>query len=252
MNVESEVVDLGALRCRVFTPVSASPRKWPGVLAYSDIFQHTGPHLRLCTRLAAHGFVVVAPELYGRLEPAGTALRFEEDRQRALDAAGRMRLEWFDEDLATALAFMHSAPSVDAERLFCCGWCLGGHLAFRAARSPEVKATVCCYATGLHSDSLGAAVGTAKSLADAASIRGELLMIWGTRDPHIPKEGRQRIHAALAQAGTAFQVRTFDAEHTFMRDEGPRWEPVSADEAFRELVDLFRDRARGVDAAPSS
>lgn len=240
MNVTSEVIDLGTLRVRVFTPVHAEPRRWPGVLAYSDIFQHTGPHLRMCTRLAAHGFVVIAPELYGRIEPAGTVLRFEEDRQRALDAAARMQLAWFDEDLSAALAFARAHPKVDPSRLLCCGWCIGGHLAFRAARSPEVKATACFYATGLHSDTVGGALGTAKSLADAALIRGELLMAWGTRDPHIPKEGRQRIHAALAEAGTSFQVRTWDAEHTFMRDEGARWEPAAADEAFQAMLSLFR------------
>ena len=239
MNVTVETVDLGPLRCRVFLPAHAPPRRWPAVIAWSDIFQHTEPHQRLCTRLASHGFVVVAPELYGRLEPAGTVLRFEEDRQRALDAAGRMKLEWLDEDLQKTIAFTRAHPQAAADQLLVCGWCLGGHLAFRAARTPEVKATVCFYATGLHSDSLGAAQGTAKSLADAGRIRGELLLIWGTRDPHIPLEGRERIHAALTAAGTPFQVRTFDAEHAFMRDEGPRWDPAAADETFAAMRSLF-------------
>lgn len=237
MNVTTEVLDLPHLRLRCFLPTTAG--RFPGVLAYSDIFQHTGPHLRLCTRLASHGFVVFAPELYGRIESPGTVLDFETDRQRALDAAAKMQLAWFDDDLQRALAAMRAHPRVDTSRLHACGWCIGGHLAFRAARVSDVKSTVCFYATGLHSDSLGAAVGTAPSLADAAQIKGELLMIWGSRDPHIPKEGRQKIHAALANAGTAFHTRTFDAEHTFMRDEGARWEPAAADEAFREMCSLF-------------
>jgi carboxymethylenebutenolidase len=237
MNVESSVSDLPNLRLRVFTPTR--PGKWPAVLAYSDIFQHTGPHLRVCTRLAARGFTVVAPELYGRVAPAGTVLRFEEDRQRALDCAAQMTLEWFDADLAAALAFTREHASVDPSRVYAAGWCIGGHLAFRAALDSQVKATTCFYATGLHSNSLGGAVGTATSLTQAHRIAGELLMVWGTRDPHIPKEGRQVIHAALANAGTSFQVRTFAAEHTFMRDEGARWEPAAADEAFEAMVSLF-------------
>jgi carboxymethylenebutenolidase len=239
MNVTSQTVDLGQLRCRVFTPVHATTKRWPAVLAYSDIFQHTGPHLRVCTRLAAHGFVVVAPELYGRVEPSGTVLDFEGDRQRALDDAGKMTLAWFDEDLAAALAFTRVLPQVDATRLLACGWCIGGHLAFRAALSPDIKATSCFYATGLHTDTVGGAVGTAKSLGEAARLKGLLLLVWGSRDPHIPAEGRQRIHAALATAGTAFQTRTWDAEHTFMRDEGARWEPAAADEAFAAMLSLF-------------
>lgn len=233
----SETFDLAQQRVRLFKP--ACEGRFPAVLAWSDIFQHTGPHLRLCARLAARGYVVVTPELYGRFEPAGTVLRFEEDRQRALDDAGKMQLAWFDEDRAALMAWVKTRPEVLGDALLACGWCIGGHLAFRAALEPEVRATACFYATGLHSDSLGGAVGTAKTLGEVGRLRGEVLMVWGTRDPHIPAEGRQKIHGALAAAGTSFQVRTFDAEHTFMRDEGARWEPVAADEAFSAILSLF-------------
>ena len=235
MNVTSRAVDLDKLRLQVFAP-AGGPSRRPAVLAYSDIFQHTPSHLRMCTRIASYGFTVVTPELYGRIEPAGTVLRFEEDRQRALDDAAKMRLEWFDEDLDAALGF----ASAEASDVFACGWCIGGHLAFRAALRPTVKKTVCFYATGLHSDSLGAANGTARSLAAAPMISGDLLLVWGSRDPHIPADGRQKIHRALADAGTKFQTRTYDAEHTFMRDEGGRWQPRAADDALRDLLSMFR------------
>lgn len=45
---------------------------------------------------------------------------------------------------------------------------------------------------------------------------------------------------ALADAGTKLQLRTYDAEHTFMRDEGARWQPRAADEARRDMVSLFQ------------
>ena len=65
----------------------------PAVLFYSDIFQLTGPHLRLARRLADRGYVVLAPELYGRFEAGGTVLDFERDQQRALDDSARVRVE---------------------------------------------------------------------------------------------------------------------------------------------------------------
>ena len=34
-------------------------------------------------------------------------------------------------------------------------------------------------------------------------------------------------------------IPEYDAEHTFMRDEGARWEPAAADQAFREMLELF-------------
>ena len=238
MNVTTELVDRGPLRCKLFVPAGAA--RHPAVLVYPDIFQLTAPHQRLCTRLAAHGFLVIAPELYGRYQPRGTALRFEEDRQRALDASLRLQLDWFEEDLTSAIGIAASHSRAAPGPIFAVGFCIGGHLAFRAALRPELAATACFYPTGLHTDTVGAALGTARSLAEAARIRGRLMLVWGTRDPHIPADGRAKIHAALAAAGLGADVHHFDAEHTFVRDEGARWEPAAADEAFRRLLHFLR------------
>jgi carboxymethylenebutenolidase len=231
MNVTDQTVDLAHLRLRVFKPATSHA----AVVAYSDIFQQTPPHVRMCRRLAAYGYTVISPELYGRYESAGTAFRFEEDRQRALDASVKLKLEWIDEDVKAALDFAQQ----QSERVLACGWCIGGHVAFRAALDARVKATVCFYATGLHSDTVGAANGTAKTLDEATRLKGELLLIWGTRDPHIPIAGRHLIHRRLAEAAVPFQTRSYDAEHTFMRDEGARWEPAAADQAFADMLSVF-------------
>src|SRR5262249_30757841 len=155
------------------------------VLAYSDIFQLTEPHLRICRRLAGYGFVVVAPEIFGRVLPAGRVLAFEADRQLAMDSTERMTLAGFDADRRAVLAGRQADAGFVPTGLFACGWCIGGHLAFRAGEEPVIRATACFYPTGLHKDDVGGAHGTAPTLADAARISGPLLLVWGTRDPHI-------------------------------------------------------------------
>lgn len=242
MNVTITTVDVAApaghaVRCAVLRPKTTGRR--PAVLAYSDIFQLTPAHLRVCQRLAGYGFVVVAPEIFGRVLPAGRALDFEADRQVALDTTEQMTLADFDEDRRAVLAWMQADAGIAADGLLACGWCIGGHLAFRAAQEPAIRATACFYATGLHSDTVGGAHGTATSLAGAASIQGPLLMVWGSRDPHIPQDARTTIHRALEDAGTNFQVRLYDAEHTFMRDEGARHDPLATDRAFRDMLETF-------------
>lgn len=251
MQVKVETIDVPVpdghrVGCAVMTPVApANGTRRPAVLAYSDIFQLTPTHLRICRRLASHGYVVVAPEIFGRVLPPGRVLDFEADRQLAMDSTDRMTLDGFDADRRAVLAWMPTHPAIDAERLFACGWCIGGHLAFRAATEPAIRATACFYPTGLHTDSVGGAKGTAPTLAAAAEIHGPLLIVWGTRDPHIPTDGRTTVHRALEEAGTDFHVRMYDAEHTFMRDEGGRSDPQATDRAFREMLDLFGDvRAR--------
>jgi carboxymethylenebutenolidase len=239
MNVAAETVDDGIQRMLVFRPAGVDGRRLPGVVAWPDIFQHTGPHRRLCQRLAGYGYVVATPELYGRFEPRGTVLDFDRDRQRALDDAARLELAALEEDLDAAVNFVRGHPAVAPGALAAVGWCLGGHLAFKAALRPDIRATACFYPTGLHTDTVGAARGTARTLAEAARIEGRLLLVWGSADPHIPQPGRQRVHQALAEAGVEAEVRIFEAEHTFMRDEGARYEPVAADQAFGDLVRML-------------
>lgn len=209
----------------------------PVVVAWSDIFQLTPPHVRLARRLASYGYVVVSPEIYGRIAPGNSPLDFERDRQQALDNSNQMQPSWLDQDRGAVLA--HARTLGDPERLGTCGFCFGGHLALRTALEPSVKAAACFYATGVHSDSLGAAQGTVGTLARVGEIRGELLLVWGRQDPHIPEAGRRKIHTALEAAGTRYETRLYDAEHAFARDEGPRYDALAADQSFAAMVALF-------------
>ena len=99
-----------------------------------------------------------------------------------------------------------------------------------------MKGTVCWYATGLHNGKLGA--DQTDSLERAGEIGGEILLIWGTRDPHTPQDGRDVVRAGLA--GTTFEWSEYDAEHAFGRDLGPRFDPEATDLAFAETVAFFR------------
>lgn len=231
-------VDIGSIRAFVAAPAGDGPH--PALLFYSDIFQLTGPHLRLAARLAARGYLVLAPELYGRFEPPGTVLDFERDRQRALDDAARVRVEDVDADRRALLAYLAARP--DVREIYVAGFCFGGHLAFRAAYEPSVAAVACCYPTTVHADSLGAS-SPVDTLTRAAELAAPLLLVWGTRDPHIPAEGRAKIHAALDAAGARYQIASFDCEHAFMRDEGPRYDAAATDAALDAIVAFF-ERAR--------
>lgn len=81
--------------------------------------------------------------------------------------------------------------------------CLGGHLAYRCALDPRVSAAICYFATDIHSSSLGAGKND-DSLARASDIRGELVMIFGKLDNHVPPEGRDLIRKTLHEAGVTF------------------------------------------------
>ncbi len=225
---------------RTFVAVPRAEGKFPGILCYSDIFQLTGPMLRACVRLAGYGFIAIAPEIYHRLEPPGTAIPFDDaGRARGLDNALKTPVADFDTSCRAGLDWLSTHPKIAAGKLGAMGFCIGGHLAFRAALQPDVRATVCFYGTGIHNGKLGKDAD-AGSLAQASKIRGELLMIFGSNDPHVPAEGRDIVERSLRSAGVKHRVQLYPAEHAFMRDEGPRYDPECTDLAFGDMIQLFR------------
>jgi carboxymethylenebutenolidase len=196
--------------------------------------------LRVTTRLAGYGFVAAAPEIYHRIEPAGTVIPFDDrGRTRGLDDATKTSVADFDRSCRAGVAWLATQPKVAAGKLGAMGFCIGGHLAFRAALQPEIRATVCFYGTGIHSGKLGKDAD-AGSLGEAHKMKGELLMVFGANDPHIPTDGRETVERGLRAAGVNHRTVLYPAEHAFMRDQGPRFDPESTDLAFADMIRLFR------------
>jgi carboxymethylenebutenolidase len=203
----------GPMRTYVFRPVTGG--RYPGLVLYSEIFHE--------------------------LEPAGTVLVYDE----AGAARGNRHkitktLSSYDGDARAALDYLSSSPHCTG-KLGAVGICIGGHLAFRAAMQPDVLDATCFYATDIHKRSLGQGMHD-DSLDRVGQIRGELQMIWGRQDPHIPRDGRALIYNALSDAGVHFQWHEFNAAHAFMRDEGPRYDPAAARMCYDMALELFLRR----------
>jgi carboxymethylenebutenolidase len=227
----------GPMRTHLFQP--SPPGRYPGIVLYSEIFQVTAPIRRTAAFLAGHGFIVAVPEVYHEFEPAGTILAYDQagaDRGNALKITKEVSA--FDSDARAVLAYLKSHDACTG-RLGAMGICLGGHLAFRASMNPDVLATTCFYATDIHKGSLGKGM-TDDSLARIPDIKGELLMIWGRQDPHVPGEGRAKIYTALTAASANFTWHEFNGAHAFLRDEGYRYDPELAHLTLGMAVQLFR------------
>lgn len=229
----------GPMRTFVFRPTALG--RYPGILLFSEIFQVTGPIRRTAALLAGNGFVVAVPEIYHEYEPAGTALAYDSagaDRGNALKTT--KPLDAYDADARVVLKYLASHPA-STGKLGVMGICIGGHLAFRAAMNPEVLATTCFYATDIHKRSLGAGMND-DTLDRIPEIQGEMCMIWGRQDPHVPLEGRLKIHAAMEVAGTFFQWHEVNGAHAFIRDEGPRYNPVLAQQCYALAIEMYKRR----------
>ena len=228
----------GPMQCQLFRPV-VNGRQFPALLFYSEIFQITAPIARTAAMLAGQGFLVLVPEIFHELNPLGTVLGYDDvGKDKGNQDKWTKPLEGYDSDNRAMISHLQQHQACNG-KIGAIGVCIGGHLAFRAALQPEVLATICLYATDLHSNTLP---GAEQTLALSNKIQGELTMIWGRQDPHIPRAGRELIHQTLLASGTRFSWHEFDANHAFMRDEGERYESgVSALGLSTGKISIFTD-----------
>ncbi len=241
----------GPMLCRLFQPAqpllppqkiqddeAGSVQTYPAILFYSEIFQITGPIARAATLLAGLGFLVLVPEIFHELNPQGTVLPYDEaSKNKGNQDKWQKPLPAHDSDLVAMLDYLRSLRTFNG-KVMSYGVCIGGHLAFRAALNPAISAACCLYATDLHSDTLPALVGD-QTLERAGEIKGELMLIWGKQDPHIPAEGRAKIYRELSAKQLNFSWFEVNAEHAFMRDEGERYDPALALWVYQQARDLF-------------
>jgi carboxymethylenebutenolidase len=238
--IDTEHIDLatptGPMRTHIVRP--AAPGRYPAIQLFSEIFQVTAPIHRTAVQLAGHGYIVAVPEVYHEYEPAGTVLAYDQagsDRGNALKTTKPVQA--YDDDARAVLA--HLASRADCTgRLGVMGICMGGHLAFRAAMNPSVLGAVCFYATDIHKGTLGQGMHD-DSMARAAEIKGELLMVWGRQDPHIPTEGRMAVLNRLNEVETRINWHEVNGAHAFLRDQGVRYDPELARSMLGVALDLF-------------
>ncbi|QDU60551.1 Carboxymethylenebutenolidase [Planctomycetes bacterium Pan216] len=244
MIVREDVIDLetptGPMRTTFYMPGDESDRRtFPGLVLYSEIFQLTPPIARLAVQFASHGFVVAVPEIYHEHEPPGTVLQYDDvDKEKGNRYKQITKLSTFDNDAKVVVDALPKHPKCNGH-VGAVGFCIGGHLAFRAAFLPEVRAACCFYPTDIHTGTLGEGHND-DSLARVGDIRGELMMIFGRQDPHVPLQGRRTIHEALDNAAVNFTWHEFNCAHAFMRDEGARYDPAVGQLGMMLAVDLFR------------
>lgn len=247
MTIQEEIQDVqtptGAMRTLFLRP--NAPGKYPAIVLYSEIFQVTDPIRRTAAFFASHGFVVAVPEIYHEFLEAGTALEYDEaGGARGNKLKTTKSLAAYDDD-ARALLQTLSTRTDATGKIGAVGICSGGHLAYRAAFNAEVSAAVCFYATDLHKPQWGESVND--SLSRTKEIKGEMLMVWGRQDPHIPREGRQKVYDAMNDAELLLTWHEFNGAHAFLRDEGPRYDAALARLCHEIALEVLQRKLSGGD-----
>ena len=228
-TVMLDAADGGSFAAYLSLPSSGSG---PGIVLLQEIFGVNANMRAVADAYAEEGYVVLAPDLFWRLEP-GVELGFgEAEMQKALSLYKRFNVAKATEDITAAAAALRGMAACTGQ-VGALGFCLGGRLAVLAAARCGVDCAVSYYGVGIEG-----------VLGRAAEIAVPLALHFGTDDVHVPPETLAKITARLSgRPGVEIHVYP-GAGHGFAAPGRDAFDKPAAMMAHSRSVALFR-RAMG-------
>ena len=172
----------------------------PGVIVIQEWWGLDDSIVEVANRLAAEGFVALAPDLYGG--------RVTHDEQEAVTLMRQLVPAAAVRDLSGAVGYLAGQPSVTGEVVGVVGFCMGGGFVLRLAAQAggKVAAAVVFY-------------GAVSPEDDLSGIRAAVQGHFGDRDESIPaQQAREMMARIRAEAGVPAEAYFYDAGHAFFND----------------------------------
>jgi carboxymethylenebutenolidase len=195
----------GAFRAHLALPAVGSG---PGLLLLQEIFGVNDFLRGKAAELADLGYVVLAPDVFWRVEPGLDLPHDESGLEKGFAVVGRYQAE-VDQatkaaDLLAALGHLRALPETSGRKVGVMGYCLGGFLAYLVAAEGDPDACVSYYGSGI-----------ADLLDLAPQIGCPVLFHFGGKDPYIPADHIERIERAFAGRGDVTVRIEPEAGHAF-------------------------------------
>jgi carboxymethylenebutenolidase len=226
MEISSEAVSVatgdGTMQCFVARPAAGG--KHPAVIVVMEAFGLNGHIKNVAERVAAEGYVALAPDLYYREN--GAVVGYDN-----LPEAIRLMTGLTDDnivrDIGSVISYLRGQELVRSDRIAITGFCMGGRISFLAAATqPAISAAAPFYGGGIGG-----------LLERAKDIRCPTLLFFGDRDAFIPNDEVERIKTTLAGLGKPAEVKVYaGAEHGFFCDERASYNAEAAADAWQRLL----------------
>jgi carboxymethylenebutenolidase len=228
----AEFVSLGGgMRGYLALPEGAGTS--PAVLVYQEAYGVNDYVQREARRLANHGYVALAPDLfdgqtYGYGERDSVFARLQTLRDADM-------LKYVD----ASLVFLEGHAAVKHGPFGTVGFCMGGRLAFltATARPARIGAVASFYGGGIAADQKR----FFEPLVDrVTALQGALLLVYGADDESILPREHARLAEALSSHKKDYTLHVFPgAGHAFASIDRESYRPVQAEQAWVETLSLF-------------
>lgn len=226
-------------------PRSGKGGKWPAVLIWTDIFGLRPVFRDMGRRLAAQGYVVLAPNPFyrkGRASVVG-ADRFDfskpDDRAKLMAIAGTIGGPGtVERDAPAFFAFLDAQPQTDRKKKAGTqGYCMGGPLVYRtAAILPDrIAGAVTCHGGGL--------VTKTESSPHLLipKMKAEVYSAVAANDDARSPTDKDVLKKAFADAGKTARVEVYDGcNHGWCVKGSAVYNEAGAERAWSELSALYK------------
>lgn len=220
-NIDIAVAD-GSFSAYLASPgprsSAADGGRRPALIVLQEIFGVNAGIRGIAAEMAAHGFIVLCPDLFWRSE-RGLDMRESDPahQERGFALYRAYDFESGVRDIAATAAAARALPGCSG-KVGVMGYCLGGLLAFLAATEGRIADAAVAYYGG----------GTERFLARAPGLATPLLMHLAEDDEYIGSEAQAAIHAALDwRAGVTIHAYPGQS-HAFARPGGAHYDAASA------------------------
>ena len=199
----------------------------PGMVVIQEIFGINEYVRRTADRFAQEGYVVLAPDLFWRIEPGIDLGYTPEDYQRAFELFGTFDVDKGIDDIAATIDSLRARDD-QVGGVGCVGFCLGGKLAYLTAARTDVDCAAAYYGVGMdaHAD-------------EAAKVQVPIVFHMAELDGYAPLEQREALIAAFEGNPNATFYIYQGQDHAFAREEGEHYDKPSALMAYGRTMELF-------------
>ena len=194
---------------------------FPAIIVLQEAFG-VNNHIRNVTdKLAAQGYIAIAPELFHRTASPGLELAYN-DFPSVMPHFQAMTTESIEADMKGTYEWLRQQTNIKKDKIAAIGFCLGGRVSLIANMVLPLTAAVSYYGGG-----------TTPLLDRLNELHAPQLMFWGGLDKHILPEHIDALEKGLKASNKKYiNVVLSDADHGFNCDEKPAYNPKAAKEAW--------------------
>jgi carboxymethylenebutenolidase len=195
----------------------------PAVLVIQEAFGLNGHIQDITRRIAAEGYVALAPDLYWR-GGKGRIVAYE-DLGEAIRIMQTLRDPEVVTDVGSAIAYLEKQPFARADRIGITGFCMGGRVSYLVACElpDKIRAAAPFYGGGIPIDR-------------TAKLKAPVLAFFGESDGFIPLEFVEQLRREAAKQKKQVEIVVYPgAGHGFFCNERSSYDPAAAADAWERL-----------------